>query len=135
MSDRAVSSSEAQEAFFRAMWEWIRSHNDLPYLTDDNDPVKVLERLKTARPADATNGLREGVRDLIEMTKNLSEQELESVDIYLRNRGAPTLTSLRLQQKRFLRQLIRQGRINRTEEYRFLASLLSDVGDAGIDEK
>lgn len=91
-----TSNWDAEEAFFRAMWEWLRSNYTFPDMPSSADPITVLERQKTEQPAEAGKGLREAVRDLIEMTGELSGPELDAIDRYLKERGAPTLTAFRL---------------------------------------
>jgi hypothetical protein len=124
--------SNAREAFFRAMWPLLRSQGLVPEMEDDLDPVRRWERLKFSHPAKAAASLHEAARDLLEMTQDLSGPMLERIDAHLRDRGAPTLTAMRLGHERYLARLLRRGRIERTEEYRALMSRLNDVADAGL---
>lgn len=122
-----------KELFFREVWTWIRSESLYPWLDESVDPVTGFERMRALRPGSAEAGLREAVSDLVEMTRELSDRQVTSLETHLRQQGAPSLASVRLDSRRGLLNLLNRGRIRTNEEYRAVLERLNDVDDPAFD--
>ena len=126
---KPLSGIEAEE--FRTLKRFfdLLSPRMLPLelVTRDTDPVLILERMAAAAPARALKGLREAVRDLLEMTQDLRGPELAELDQFLSSNGAPTITQLRAVRVRALFKIQDTGIVRTEEDYRLLQTALSDM--------
>jgi len=97
MNERGIDKPEADEVFLVAMYELLRANGAFPGLDAASDPVSIFRRMKAQEsPAFVRRATKEGVADVLEMTRDLDGEGLASVDRYLVKRGAPSLTAQRL---------------------------------------
>ena len=116
-----VSEKERLRGFAIAVWETF-----LPNLSAD-----ALEPLRLTK---SVAGLREAVRDCVEMLQDLDGDELRRFDQKLLAASLPTLTQMRDRRFRDLQQILGRGEVRNEEEHRLVESFLADVGSQGLSE-
>lgn len=95
----------------------------------DVDPIRVLDETAETAPARAREGLGQAIGDVVEMTMNLSSDELTLIDQNLVAHGLPTLTELRLLFNKVVRRVMRRGSITSEAEYYLMRNAAEVCGD------
>jgi hypothetical protein len=88
-----------------------------------------LEHLERTKPRGWRSGLRQGVQDLLEMSRDMNQAEVRVADAALSRAGAPTLSTLRLEIWRTIPRILSRGRIKTEAEYYLLVERLNDEAD------
>jgi len=106
-----------------------------------DSPVPIAETLREAiasleqqRPRGWRAGVRDGLQDLLEMTKDLSPQKVQLADSKLKAAGVPTLSTMRSEIWRTVPKLIERGRIKTESEYYLLVERLNNATDAELSQ-
>lgn len=137
---------ESYTAFFRAFWKlllqanpWMRASDTLP-----DGSSSVEQSIAKARRAaedgsipfsQLLTGVRQGVADALEMSRDFSPEAVRDADAHLVAVGAPSLTEMRRRVWRVIPKVLERGRIRNVDEYYVVKNTLDDVGDALADDE
>jgi hypothetical protein len=99
---------------------------DLPVSDSDLGPIRKCNDLR---------GLRVAAADMVEICQDLDAQQVEQLDLLLRENGYPTLSEMRNHDLRRLRKILSQNRIVNDDDWRFVESYLSDVDSEVLTDK
>src|SRR5262245_40206246 len=116
---------ERLKAFLAVALERFVSPSESP----EEHPLAALGRLEMRSPAGALRGLREAVRDMIDMYELAPEVERERLDVRLTARGAPSLRSVQQGRSRAILAIVERGEIRSDDEWRLISGALSDMTD------
>jgi len=81
------------------------------------DPIKHLDKIASASPANARKGLAMAINDSVDFAENWTADRVAAIDERLRDQGLPTLSDLRAVFSREVRRVVRRGRIASEVEY------------------
>ena len=95
---------------------------------------EAIKSLEQHRPRGWRAGVRQGLQDLLEMSRDLSPQKVQMADSHLKATGAPTLTTMRSEIWRTIPKLIKRGRIKTESEYYLLVERLNDATGAELSQ-
>lgn len=99
---------------------------EIPFI---NDMIKISEAINTKAAIDTV------VSDLLEMSEDLNEGQIESLDDLLQSKELPTLTLLRAKKSGSVLAIVRRGIIETDDEFRLLNSFLNDATGNSVDSK
>jgi hypothetical protein len=97
-------------------------------LPPEKRPTANLEALEKKSMKAASNGLRQAINDIIEMSFHFDREEAAKLDEQLRSRGIVTLSELRRRYSKKYRAIVKRGQIINDTEYYFVRNVLSDPG-------
>lgn len=86
---------DALKAFWLRLLGWVMPEW-INLTFEQGNPAKVLERFEQQSEADARKSLQSALGDMLEMTQNLSLDQVRQIDTALAETGLQTLTSVRL---------------------------------------
>ena len=95
---------------------------------------EAIASLDRQRPRGWRAGIREGLQDLLEMSRELSPQKVQLADSHLKAAGAPTLSTMRAEIWRTIPKLIMRGRSKTESEYYLLVERLNDATGAELTQ-
>ena len=95
---------------------------------------KAITSLEEHRPRGWRAGVRQGLQDLLEMSRDLSPQKVQLADAHLKAAGAPTLSTMRSEIWRTIPRLIKRGRIKTESEYYLLVERLHNATDSELSQ-
>jgi hypothetical protein len=126
---RTVREAEYQrlERFALALIECLAALGHLPGLAP-----AFRDGLEAARSRDLTtrlSGVRQAANDLLEMTRDLTVEELAQADRFLQARNAETLTAVRRDAWNQVPRILRRGHIRSRAEYDLLQERLIQGDD------
>jgi hypothetical protein len=124
-----------EEAFFREMCVLYRQEAAAHGVTMAGFPEGNPELLKGESPAEFRAAMREGVNDFLEQFQDAEGAKLAEIDRFLTERGAPSLTAMRLRRRSGIRRLLKRGQLTSDVEYRAVMAILNDVSDSNPWER
>lgn len=93
-----------------------------------------LTRTKGRERSDLISGMKQGVNDLLTMSKFLGPHERKKLDLVLTARSLPSLGLMQAKLKRKHERVLKRGAIKNEEEYYIVAEILAgceiDVSEA-----
>lgn len=135
-----LAELNAYLGFFRAMWAFqeklnpeLRSHSVLPNGRSYGDfaAAQVQEVLSsgTAPFSAILTGMKQGVADQLEMTRDLPQEVVKRADEFLVAAGAVSLTDMRRRVWRVIPKVLERGTIRTLDEFYVVKNVLDDNGD------
>jgi hypothetical protein len=146
-SHERLAEFQTYLGFFRAMWAFqeklnpeLRSHSALPNGTSYGDfaAAQAQEAVTngTAPFSALLTGMKQGVADQLEMTRDLPQDVAKLADGFLVAAGAVTLTEMRRRVWRVIPKVLERGRIRTLDEFYVVKNVLDDNGeDLSGDER
>jgi hypothetical protein len=139
-SRERLAEFETYLGFFRAMWAFqeklnpeLRAHSALPNGTSYGDfaAAQAQEALRSgAIPLSALlSGMKQGVADQLEMTRDLPQRVVKLADEFLVAAGAVSLTEMRRRVWRVIPKVLARGRIRNIDEFYVVKNVLDDDGE------
>ena len=103
----------------KAFFAWMVDHvvPGSPSRTPDSHPVSVLSGFEASSMAKARAGLAMAIGDLIEMTEDLSANQVAQIDAALGAEGIITLSAVRARFWSRIRRVLERGTIRGEREY------------------
>ena len=93
------------------------------FMFEENGMEKLLQReSKDDWLSSPIKGVRQAANDMVEMTQDIKDKELEIIDIKLNYLGLPTLTILRQEEYKRLIKILSKGKLKNEDEWRVLRS-------------
>jgi len=116
-----IQINDTNYSYYKRIYEIIWSHYRklLPpeILSDDSDPVSILNRWEQKSKSIAKRGLKEGLQDFVSSIKEFPQELKSSIDNDLAANELPSLRELQgIVQKTIIRVLNRK-KINSLEEF------------------
>jgi len=121
--------------FFSEMWLYLIEQN--PSLAESarlHDP-RVVKWAGGPRFSEFFSGLRQGISDLLEMTKDFNKNEVSALDSRLKEAGLASLTEMRSKIWKTIPKILRRQRIRNDDEYYLLKEKVIGLGDTILDDK
>lgn len=146
-SPERLAEFETYLGFFRAMWAFqekvnpeLRAHSALPNGTSYGDfaAAQAQEALRSgAAPLSALlTGVKQGVADQLEMTRDLPQHVVKLADEFLLAAGALSLTDMRCRVWRVIPKVLERGYFRTLDEFYVIKNVLDDDGeDLSHDER
>jgi len=124
---------------YRELKDFLRFYSSHYMPTDslppDLRPIACLEALERKSPANAREGLRQAVNDIVEMTRRIAIAELAEIDAELRQNGIITLSGVRRRLSKDLARVLKNNEISNETEYYVVRGVVDDVLDFDEDER
>jgi hypothetical protein len=95
-------------------------------LPPSSRPIACLEALEQKSLGKAKAGLRQAINDIIEMTRHLSNSEVQRIDSELRQRNLITLTALRRRFSKAYAKILKRGTLRDETEYYLIQNVVND---------
>jgi len=119
--------------FFCAMWSHlIERYPSLAESTRLDDP-RAVKWAGEPRFDEFFSGLRQGISDLLEMTKDLKKDEIFALDSRLNEAGLISLTEMRIKIWKTIPRILKRGHIRNDDEYYLLKEKVIDLADTTLD--
>ena len=95
---------------------------------------EAIKSLEQHRPRGWRAGVRQGLQDLLEMSRDLPPQKVLLADSRLKAARAPTLSTMRSEVWRTIPKLIKRGRIKTESEYYLLVERLNNATEPELSQ-
>ena len=138
MSPRKTQDEKRREyeeltAFFdRFLFHYFSIHGMKCWAEGSRDPRFESDEWKEAEIecyglSSLLSGAKEAANDMIQMSVDMTADQVRRLDEALRADGVPTLSEMRMRYWRRYRSVLARGRIRSDLEFRMVAGVLADV--------
>lgn len=134
-SPERVAEYDQLHRFFCEMWS---------YLIDRYPSLGESARLHDPRAvkweggphfSEFFSGIRQGISDLLEMTKDFNKDEVLAIDSRLKGANLVTLTEMRSKIWKTIPKILKRRRIRNDDEHYLLKEKVVDLADITLDDK
>lgn len=136
---RRMSPENAAELeLLKHAWLQLSAHLvEMGFFSPDQAALlpRIFDKEETRAPSMLLRGLREGMVDALEMTRDFSNQQIRATDERLASAGSATLSELRVRFWGQLPRLLSRKRLRNEFEYRVLMERLNDVSPESLTDE
>ena len=107
------------KVFFAAWW----SAFPIPGLAPENSPLASLEFAETRSPSLARRGLGMAIGDIVEMSWDLTREQVADIDARFAAQGIRTLSQVRAMYSKKIWRIIANGVVRNDDEYHLIRTI------------